>query len=81
MRESHGKGLASHPDPESCVDGRGPYRDHWVDSCGAFQSIGPAKDRTKCTGILPSNGRFNPFLPFYILLDSMHRAQILQASG
>jgi hypothetical protein len=22
MKESHGKGLASHPDPESCVDGR-----------------------------------------------------------
>ena len=22
MQESHGKGLASHPDPESCVDGR-----------------------------------------------------------
>ena len=33
-------------------------------SWDAFQSIGPAKDRTKCTGILPSNGRFNPFLPF-----------------
>jgi hypothetical protein len=22
MKESHGKGLANHPDPESCVDGR-----------------------------------------------------------
>ena len=22
MKESHGKGPASHPDPESCVDGR-----------------------------------------------------------
>ena len=22
MQESHGKGPASHPDPESCVDGR-----------------------------------------------------------